>query len=240
MRVLVADPDPTSRRWVRRILDEDAAHELVGDAADSERAIEIADRTAPDVVLLSRDLSSDDQALADRLISRCGAAVILVGATGNGSAVWHGVNGGAIGYLLKDRLGRELHLALRAAETGGTFISPPLFRQLVGYLGSHLSQNQANLTATEIRHSLLPRELETLYRLSIGQSTQEIAQNMAIAPATVRAYVSRLLGKLGLRNRGEAIALAYRSGFYAPERMVPEGTCPASRHESGWRRPRWR
>lgn len=216
MRVLIADSDPASRRWIRRILRESLQYQIVGEVTDGARTVESARQARPDAVVLSHTFTSEDPALPTRLISHAEAAVIMVTVTGAAAAVWRGILSGASGYLLKDRLASELQPALAAAESGGTFVSPPLIRQLVGYLGDRFEASHDGPNATEIVQRLLPRERETLYRLADGRSTEEIAVDMSVATATVRAYVSRVLRKLNLRSRGEAIALAYRSGFYRP------------------------
>jgi DNA-binding NarL/FixJ family response regulator len=138
-----------------------------------------------------------------------------VAITSDGSQVWSGIHQGASGYLLKDRLANELSLSLAATEAGGLFVSPPLARRLVDYLADRLGPSGDGHAASEIGRRLLPRERETLQRLAAGQSTEEIAADMAVSTSTVRTYVSRTIRKLRLRSRGEAIALAHRSGFHS-------------------------
>jgi DNA-binding NarL/FixJ family response regulator len=220
MRVLIADPDSVSRRGVRRILSESASCELVGEAADANGVAQLVDQTDPDVVVLSHEMDLRGGTLVSWLASDIGTAVILTAVTTGGPTVWRGISDGAVGYLLKDRMAGELELALEAAEGGGTFVSPPLARQLIRYIAARFGRvGDEQADVREIVRSLLPREQETLYRLAAGQSTDEIAKEMSVAAATVRAYVSRILTKLGLRNRGEAVALAFRSGFYRTDQI---------------------
>ncbi|WP_165495323.1 LuxR C-terminal-related transcriptional regulator [Actinomadura roseirufa] len=188
----------------------------MNEVAAPSQVFDVVIRTDPDVVVLSLEVDIEHPNLLSRLISESDVAVILIAVTAGGSAVWRGMAAGVSGYLLKDRLGSELRLALDSAEAGGTFVSPPLVRQLIGYLGDRFGRRPDGRTTAEINRRLLPRERETLYRLAAGQSTEEIAEEMSVASATVRAYVSRMLRKLELRSRGEAIALAYRSGYYSP------------------------
>jgi DNA-binding NarL/FixJ family response regulator len=227
MKVLIVDSDSASRRWVRRILEESVVHEVGGETGDPDEVLEIARRTAPDIVVLSDEIASQDRTLVSELTTGSEATVILIAVTSGGRMVWLGMTDGARGYLLKDRLHSELGIALDAAQAGGTFVSPPLVRQLVHYLHDRFSSHQEGFSTDEISRRLLPREYETLYRLAAGQSTDEIADGMSVATATVRAYVSRVLRKFGLRSRGEAIALAYRSGLYAPGQET-EGVPPST------------
>lgn len=222
MRILVIDPDPACRRLVRRVIIESLIHEVIGEAADADSAIVAASRTRPDVVLLAQAIASDDRTLVAHLVSEMDIAVILTAIACCGALVWQGMSDGASAYLLRDRLTCELDAALAAVENGGAFISPPLVRQLIGYVGKRLGVERAGRCASDIQQRLLPREQETLRRLASGQSTQEIARQMGVSAATVRAYVSRILRKLDLESRGGAIALAYRSGFYSPCARLPE------------------
>ncbi|MEV4760414.1 response regulator transcription factor [Micromonospora sp. NPDC049559] len=217
MQVLVADADPVGRKLVRKILDRQVDHELVGEVDDLGRALDMARQEQPDVVVLSNTLLSDDRNDIPAFIADTASAIVLIAVTGTGAMVWRGMSRGASGYLLKDRLVNDLPQALVAAESGGAFVSPPLTKQLIGYLADRFeSEEYDGLTAADIARILLPRERETLLRLAGGESTEEIAAIMSVTTATVRAYVSRILRKLGLRSRGEAIALAYRSRYYTP------------------------
>lgn len=218
MRVLIVDPDPVSRRRLRRILRENDSCELVGETADEKGLAQLVDRSDPDVVVLSQEITSADEAMVSWLAGEVGIAVILVAVSSGGPTVWRGISDGAVGYLLRDRLVSELEPAIGAAEAGGIFVSPPLTKQLIRYMDDRFGEGRdEQQDLGEIMQSLLPREQETLYRLAAGQSTEEIAKEMSVAVATVRAYVSRILTKLGLRSRGEAVALAFRSGFYKPD-----------------------
>ncbi|WP_436961362.1 response regulator transcription factor [Streptomyces sp. SudanB182_2057] len=193
----------------------------MGEIAQKDGLMTLVGRTDPDVVVLSQDIASDsDGAIVSWLSGEVGTAVILVAVSSGGPTVWRGISNGAVGYLLKDRLVTELEPAISAAEAGGVFVSPPLVKQMVRYMDDRFGEvGQVQQGVGEILRSLLPREQETLYRLAAGQSTEEIAKEMSIAVPTVRAYVSRILTKLGLRSRGEAVALAFRSGFYTSDQV---------------------
>ncbi|MBU3863241.1 response regulator transcription factor [Streptomyces sp. 4503] len=224
MRVFIAESDPVSRRRIRRILRENESCELVGEVAEGNELAGLVGRSDPDAVVLCQDIVSNNSSVVPWLAGEIGAAVILTAATSGGPTVWRGMTSGAVGYLLKDRLAGELEMALIAAEMGGIFVSPPLLRQLFGYIEDRFGEAGIEQpSAQEIVRSLLPREQETLYRLAAGQSTEEIAQEMSVAISTVRAYVSRILTKLGLRSRGEAVSLAFRSGFYKVDRSLEIG-----------------
>jgi DNA-binding NarL/FixJ family response regulator len=214
MRILVIDSETTGRKFVRRMVEENTVHEVVGESADVSDVVEVAARLRPDVAVLCFPAGFNHHRLVSDLTSGASVAVILVTTGSVGSSIWRGMAQGVSGYLLKDRLVGELSLALAATEAGGVFVSPPLVRHLISYLALRLGEDAHSVDANEIRRVLLPRERETLHRLAAGQSTEEIAVEMAVTTPTVRVYVSRVLRKLDLRSRGEAIALAYRSGFY--------------------------
>ncbi|MBO4207822.1 LuxR C-terminal-related transcriptional regulator [Micromonospora echinofusca] len=216
MLVLVADTDPTGRKLVRKIVERCPGQEVVGEADDLHAAASVARDVHADAIVLASAMLTDGRTDVGDLVHRTDAAVILTAISGTGAAVWSGLSGGASGYLLRDRLANDLPQALIAAEAGGAFVSPPLTRQMIGYMADRLVDEEAGVSAASIADLLLPRERETLLRLADGQSTEEIAAIMSVTTATVRAYVSRILRKLGLRSRGEAIALAYRSRFYSP------------------------
>lgn len=233
MKVLVVDSDSASRRWMRRILEESRAYEVAGETGAPGEALEMARRVTPDFVLLADEAAFEAPALVSELATVLEATVILVAVASAGQAVWLGMSSGARGYLLKDRLHSEIRTALDAAQSGGTYVSPPLVRELVQFLNERFSSYQEGFTTAEIGERLLPREYETLCRLAAGQSTDEIAESMSVATATVRAYVSRVLRKFGLRSRGEAIGLAYRSGICNPGHNMPEPPVPHGSHRNG-------
>ncbi|MFI2352208.1 LuxR C-terminal-related transcriptional regulator [Streptomyces sp. NPDC019443] len=233
MKVLLVDTDAASRRWMRRILEESLSYELAGETGDPAEALEISRRLSPDFVLLADEVASDAPSLVSELASVLEATVILIAVASAGQTVWLGISAGARGYLLKDRMHGELRTAMDSAQAGGTYVSPPLVHKLVQFLNERFSSYQEGFTTDEIGERLLPREYETLCRLAAGQSTDEIAESMSVATATVRAYVSRVLRKFGLRSRGEAIALAYRSGICAPGQAMSGRHVPPGSPRSG-------
>lgn len=215
MHVIVVDANPVGRKLMRKILDNCPGHDVIGEADGIESALDIARQENPDVVILANTLMSDEWRDVTGIIADTEAAIVLVAGACTGPMVWRGMSAGASGYVLKDGLANDLPQALVAAEAGGAFVSAPLTKQLIGYIADRFEVEHEGLSAADISQLLLPRERETLLRLAGGESTEEIAAGMFVTSATVRAYVSRILRKLGLRSRGEAIALAYRSRFYS-------------------------
>lgn len=215
LRILVADPDPAGRE----LLAEAAGPAVIGEVGDCRSVLAAVGQIRPEVVILAQALASHLHGLVFRLVSKLDTAVILTAVTAEGGDVWSAMDEGASGYLLRDRLACELAPAIRAAEAGGAFVSPTLVPGLISYISDVMSFGYIRSPALDIEQRLLPREKETLYRLADGQSTEQIAMQMGVAAATVRAYVSRLMRKLNLESRGGAIALAYRSGFYSPGRL---------------------
>jgi DNA-binding NarL/FixJ family response regulator len=215
MRILVCDPDQVSRNWIHRILNDNPEYQAVADSAEVSSLFEACRKADADVVVLAA-ASGDGQAVS-RLVEEAGIAVIVVTVATDGATIWSSINQGISGYLLKDRLSHELCLCLSATEAGGIFLSPPLARLLINYIADQVVvPADAKDSASEIYQRLLPRERETLQRLAAGQSTEQIAAEMSVALSTVRTYVSRVLRKVAVRTRGEAIALAYRTGYCSP------------------------
>ena len=216
MRILICDPDQVSRNWIHRILNDNPEYQAVADSPDVSSLFEAGKKADADVVVLAAASSGDVQAVS-RLVEEAGIAVIVVTVAADGATIWSGINQGISGYLLKDRLSHELCLCLSATEAGGIFLSPPLARLLINYIADQVVvPADAKDSASEIYQRLLPRERETLQRLAAGQSTEQIAAEMSVALSTVRTYVSRVLRKVAVRTRGEAIALAYRTGYCSP------------------------
>lgn len=217
MRVLVADSDQFVRTFVRRILRDDADFELVGEVGDAEVSLEAARKTDADVVVLNDVTCMNcESGLVTDLVCDVGVAVIFVASVSDGAAMWAGISEGVSAYLLRDRLREELGQGLAAAEAGGIFLSPPLARVLIDYMTYHVTPVSDGQGGFEIDRRLLPRERETLQRLVAGQSTEQIAAEMSVAASTVRTYVSRVLRKIHVGSRGEAIAMAYRTGYCSP------------------------
>jgi DNA-binding NarL/FixJ family response regulator len=215
LRILVADPDPAGREQLAAA----AGPAVIGEVGDCRSVLAAVGQVQPQVVILAQAFASHLHGLVFRLVSKLDAVVIMTAITADGGDVWSAMDEGASGYLLRDRLAFELVPAIRSAQAGGAFVSPPLVPSLISYISDVMSFGYVRSSALCIEERLLPREKETLYRLADGQSTEQIAVQMGVAAATVRAYISRLMRKLDLESRGGAIALAYRSGFYAPGRL---------------------
>ncbi|MEU8420162.1 response regulator transcription factor [Micromonospora sp. NPDC048835] len=229
MHVIIADSDAIGRRLIRKVVDNLPDHDVIGEGESLGQATDSVRQRRPDVLVLSSTLLAEGPQTVGELIDRTEAALVVVAVGGSGSSVWHGMSGGASGYVLRDRLPNDLPQALGAAEAGNAFVSAPLARQMIGYLADCFDNGYDGPSRSDVIRALLPRERETLQRLAGGESTGEIAEAMSVTTATVRAYVSRILRKLRVRSRGEAVVVAYRSRFYSPRRPQREASPPASR-----------
>ncbi|MEG3635400.1 response regulator transcription factor [Micromonospora palythoicola] len=230
MQVIIADSDAMGRRLIRKVVDNLTDHDVIGEGDSLGQATDSARQRRPDVLVLSSNLLANDRRTVGELIAWTEAALVVVAVNGSGSTVWQGMSGGASGYVLRDRLASDLPQALGAAEAGNAFVSAPLARQMIGYLAGFMDNNYDGPSRSDVIRALLPRERETLQRLANGESTEEIAAAMSVTTATVRAYVSRLLRKLGVRSRGEAVAVAYRSRFYSLQRTQSQAEAPEGDH----------
>lgn len=215
VRVMIVDRNVQSRRRLRSALMQIAACELVCEVTDPTSARDSAVRSGAEVVLLSELLPTERDNLVTGLVAGAEVSVFVIDASSSADDVWMTLKNGASGFLLTEHLDEELEHALLSARTGGLSISPPLLKQLTTYLADCLDGRYSGIEVAEIQRRLLPREQETLSRLAAGESTDEMASHMYVASGTVRAYVSRILHKLELRNRGEAVIVAHRSGFFS-------------------------
>jgi DNA-binding NarL/FixJ family response regulator len=212
VRVLVCDDQALIRTGFATIIDAQPDLEVVGECADGRAAVDLAARLAPDVVVMDVRMPVLDGIEATRLLAGAGVAhpvKILVVTTFNlDEYVYEALRAGASGFLLKDAPPAQLLQGIRTVASGAALLAPEVTRRLVGRFAARIRP------AEEVAEDrLAPRELEVLRLIAEGLSNSEIAAALVISQETVKTYVSRILTKLDLRDRVQAVVYAYRRGL---------------------------
>ncbi|MGY0491748.1 response regulator [Streptomyces sp. WG-D5] len=211
IRVLVAEDQSAVRAGLVLILNSAADIEVVGEAEDGERALELAREVRPDLVLMDVQMPRLDGVSATRAVVEEGLADVLVLTTFDLDAyVFGALRAGAAGFLLKNTDAQDLLSAVRAVARGEGLIAPAVTRRLIAEF-ARPSGAEPVAPPPELE-TLTRREREVLDRLGEGLSNAEIAGRLDMAEATVKTHVSRLLGKLNLRSRVQAAVLAREVG----------------------------
>ena len=214
IRVLVADDQQLLRAGFRVILEAEPDIEVVGEAVDGVEAVEVAGSTRPDVVLMDiRMPRLDGLAATEQLMRRPDPPRVVVLTTfDQNEYVVRALKAGAYGFLLKDAPPSRMIAAIRAAASGEALIEPSITRRLI----ERFAVTEPTATAPTVLDSLTDRERDVLRLVARGMSNAEIAAEMVIADTTVKTHVARILTKLDLRDRVQAVVLAYESGFVSP------------------------
>jgi DNA-binding NarL/FixJ family response regulator len=212
LRVLVADDQTLVRTGFRLILRADGI-DVVAEATNGTEAVDAVRRTRPDVVLMDVRMPEMDGLEATRRILT-GAPdtprVIILTTFDLDRYVYAALSAGASGFLLKDVTPEQLTAAVRTVRTGDALLAPAITRRLVQRFAQHSSDTAA---LHRDLASLTPRELEVLGLLARGLSNAELAGRLHLAEATVKTHVARILAKLGLRDRVQAVIVAYETGL---------------------------
>jgi DNA-binding NarL/FixJ family response regulator len=214
IRVLLADDERLVRAGFRMILKAEPDIEVVGEAADGIEVIEAATRLRPDVVLMDIRMPTLDGLEATRrlLASRSVRARVIVLTTfDRDEYVYEALRAGASGFLLKDAPEDRLLAAIRVAADGGSMFAPSATRRLIEEFA-----RRARREAPPGLEQLTPRELEVLRLIAGGLSNEEIAAKLVVSGHTVKTHVAHVLRKLELRDRIQAVVLAYESGIVEP------------------------
>ncbi|HEX5198967.1 response regulator [Paractinoplanes rhizophilus] len=213
IRVLVADDQALIRTGFATIIGAQPDLEVVGECGDGRAAVDLAVRLRPDVVVMDVRMPVLDGIEATRLLAGSGVpdpVKVLVVTTFNlDEYVYEALRAGASGFLLKDAPPPQLLQGIRTVAAGAALLAPEVTRQLVGRYAARI--RPAGGTPGEI--PLTPRELEVLRLIAEGLSNGEIAAALVISHETVKTYVSRILTKLDLRDRVQAVVYAYRHGL---------------------------
>ncbi|TDC08782.1 response regulator transcription factor [Nonomuraea longispora] len=218
IRVLICEDQELVRTGYVTIFSAQPDMEVVGEAADGRAAVEAARRLRPDIVVMDIRMPVLDGIEATRQLAGPGVATpvkVLVVTTFNvDEYVYEALRAGAAGFLLKDTRPAELVNGVRTIVRGESLLAPAVTRTLIGhYAGRLRPADTANPARQEVVRALTPRELEVLVQIAAGLSNAEIAAELSITVETVKTYVSRILMKLDLRDRVQAVVLAYRVGL---------------------------
>lgn len=216
IRVVIADDQALVRGGFRSILSGQEDIEVVAEAADGAEAVDAAVSLRPDVMLMDIRMPNVDGIEATRRILAGGSRVrvLMLTTFDDEEYVYRSLQAGASGFLLKSAPPRELADAIRAVATGDALLSPQITQRLIAdYLAS-----PPPAAASAAVTSLTAREREVLRRIAAGRSNAEIATDLFLSELTVKSHVARLLAKLGLRDRVQAVVYAYENGLVRPGR----------------------
>jgi DNA-binding NarL/FixJ family response regulator len=213
IKVLIADDQALLRTGFRMILESEPDLEVVGEASDGAEAVTAVLRLRPDVVLMDVRMPRLDGLAATRRLTGQTRVLILTTFDLN-EYVYEALRAGASGFLLKDAPADQLVTAIRVVAAGDALLAPSITRRLIEEFARRppASSRPAALAA------LSPRELEVMRLVARGLSNSEIAGELVLGEATVKTHVSRILQKLALRDRAQAVVAAYESGLLQPGR----------------------
>jgi DNA-binding NarL/FixJ family response regulator len=211
----LADDQALVRAGFRAIVAGEPDITVVGEAADGEQAVRLARQARPDVMLMDVRMPGTDGLAATREIcsdpSLAGVRVIILTTFESDEYVYGAIRAGASGFLLKDIEPVELIHAIRVVARGDALLAPSVTRRLIAEVASRLKPPPAPELA-----ALTGREAEILDLVAAGRSNEEIAAQLAISYATAKTHVSRILTKLGMRDRAQLVVWAYESGRAVP------------------------
>jgi DNA-binding NarL/FixJ family response regulator len=207
MRVLIVDDHPITRDGIRTALAGSKDLEVVGEATTGEEAIDVAERTSPDVVFMDVRLPGMGGLEATKAIRsrHPETKVIMFTVDESRAAVMDAVRAGVSGYLLKDVEADELINAARLVVGGKAVIHPALTKAFLGEVSDEAVPGGSNI--------LSKRESEILQRVAYGSTTKEVARDLGISPHTVKTHLERIFEKLGASDRAQAVAIALRRGL---------------------------
>lgn len=213
IRVLIADDQDLVRAGVRALLEHDPGLEVVAEAASGPQAVMLTREHRPDVVLMDLrmpgggGLDATTRILGDP--ATADTRVIVLTTFDDEADILEAIRRGAAGYLLKDTASDELRRAIATVAEGGSLLSPRVTARVM----EHLAAAPARAEPDPRLRDLTERELAVLRRIALGETNAEIAAVLHLSPATVRTYVSRIITRLGARDRTELAILAHRSGL---------------------------
>ncbi len=214
VRVLLADDHVLVRTGIRMLLQSIEGVTVVGEASDGRQAVELAATLRPRIVLMDISMQNLNGLEATAQIRReqPDTRVIILSMSADEAHVMQALRAGAAGYLLKDATPEELALALTAVESGNTYLTPRVSRQVVdGYIG-RLAEGETTLDA------LTPRQREILQLIAEGQGTKEIAYKLGLSVKTVETHRSQIMDRLNIRDVPGLTRFAIRNGMVSPDR----------------------
>lgn len=216
IRIVLVDDQELVRTGLRSLAEHDGDIEVVAEAADGQAALSHIREQHPDLVLMDIRMPRLDGITATEHIGAdpdlSDVRVVVLTTFDEDENVLAAIRAGAAGYLLKDVSPSDLRSAIRLVAAGQSLLSPAITTKVMDHLGTHLGTR----VRPELLDSLTEREREVLARIGCGDSNDEIGASLHISPATARTYVSRLLTKLGTRDRAGLVVLSYESGLITP------------------------
>jgi DNA-binding NarL/FixJ family response regulator len=215
IRVLLADDQAMVRAGFRMILESEPDIEVVGEAADGEQATGSTRRLRPDIVLMDIQMPGEDGLSATRRITESPdlpSRVVILTTFERDEYVFDALRSGASGFLLKNAPPEELVHAVRVIAAGDALLAPSVTRRII----EQFTQRPVRPELGTQLESLTQREREVLVLLARGKSNAELAACLFVSEGTVKTHVSSVLSKLGLRDRVQAVVLAYESGLVTP------------------------
>jgi DNA-binding NarL/FixJ family response regulator len=219
IRVLIADDQALVRAGFRMILDAEPDLDVVGEASDGAEAVAQAQALQPDVVLMDIRMPELDGIEATRrVVGGSGerpVRVLMLTTFDLNEYVYEALRAGASGFLLKDVPPEQLAAGIRVVADGDALLAPSITRRLIEQF-AHAARPPAD-EVPEVVGELTPRELDVLRLVARGLSNAEIAAELVLGENTIKTHVAHVLGKLGLRDRVQAVVLAYESGLVAPQ-----------------------
>ena len=221
--VAVVDDQALMRDAYTMILNVQEDLHVVGDAEDGRAGVELCRRTNPDIVLMDVRMPQMDGIEAAKIICddpNISTKVLMLTTFDLDEYVYAAMRAGASGFLLKDTPAKELADAVRVIADGNALLAPSVTKRLIEEFAKRPEQQNNTVSLPD---DLTEREQEALQLLARGMSNREIAEEMFVGEATAKTHVSRLLTKLGVRDRVQAVVLAYESGIVQPGSGPPPG-----------------
>ncbi|TMR95062.1 response regulator [Nonomuraea basaltis] len=214
-RVLIADDDHLMRAGLVELLTADPGIEIVGEAATGRQAVEGACRLTPEVVLMDVRMPDLDGIAATRQLSQSApdVKILILTTFEQNDYIFGALRVGASGFLLKRARPEELIAAVHAVAAGDSLLSPSVTRRVIDRMAQQPTPDLADQARLD---TLTPRERETLELIARGLSNREIAATLVVEESTIRSHVKRILMKLGLRDRVQAVIFAYENGINRP------------------------
>jgi DNA-binding NarL/FixJ family response regulator len=218
IRVVLVDDQALLRTGFRMILDAEPDMEVVGEAADGAAGVAAVARHRPDIVLMDVRMPGTDgiEATAQIVRGSTDARVLILTTYDLDEYVYAGLRAGASGFLLKDAPPAELLSAVRTVAAGDAVLAPSATRRLLDRFAPTLPTGASATPPADVLAELTDREREVFTLVASGRSNREIAAELYVSEGTVKVHVSRLLTKLNLRDRVQAVVLAYEAGVITP------------------------